>query len=288
MVSIWQLRDLGLTDSQIKSAVSAHRIHRVLRGVYAVGHPGIGRWGALQAAVLACGTDAVISHGSAAALLELAEKAPVLTHVIGTGERGRGIPRIRWHRVPAPGPDEVISREGIPCTTVSRTLVDLAGSVGTSTLRGLIEEAAVQRSLDVPAIDRILSRRRRRGAPALRALLAPWRSAGEDQPAVRSRLEARLWPMLVESGVPLPRTNEKLDLDGVRLEVDFLWSDARLVVETDGAATHGTMPAFGRDRWRDQLLQAAGYRVMRVTWDQLRDEPDHVLDRICSALERVT
>ena len=285
MVSVWQLRDLGLSETQVKWAVSARRIHSVLRGVYAVGHPGIGRWGGMQAAVLACGTEAVISHGSAAALLGLTEKMPVLIHVISPGEAGRGIPRIRWHRVPPPGPDEVTSRHGIPCTTVARTLVDLAGSVGTSTLRRVIEEAAVQRSLDVPAVDRILSRRRRRGAPRLRALLAPWQIAAEGPPKLRSSLEARLWRHLVEHGLPLPSSNVTLVLEGASLEVDFLWSEAWLVVETDGAATHRTAPAFHRDRWRDQQLVAAGYRVLRVTWDQLADEPEGVMARIRLALE---
>ena len=102
---------------------------------------------------------------------------------------------------------------------------------------------------------------------------------------LRSRLEARLYPQLVEWGLALPRTNQTLCLDGVRIEVDFLWTEQRLVVETDGAASHGTMAAFRRDRWRDQLLVAAGFRVIRVTWDQLADEPEGVLARIRRALE---
>ena len=77
-----------------------------------------------------------------------------------------------------------------------------------------------------------------------------------------------------------------LSLEGNKIEVDFLWSEHRLVVETDGEEAHATRPAFQRDRWRDQLLQAAGYRVMRVTWRQLEREPEHVVGRICSALER--
>jgi very-short-patch-repair endonuclease len=77
-----------------------------------------------------------------------------------------------------------------------------------------------------------------------------------------------------------------LHLDGVGIEVDFLWSEAMLVVETDGAAIHGTPHVFGRDRWRDQLLVAAGYRVIRVTWDQLADEPEPLLARVLRILER--
>jgi very-short-patch-repair endonuclease len=284
VVSRSQLRALGLSDGQVTYATEVGFLTPLFRGTFAVGHTALGNLGPMQAAVLACGPRTLVSHGSAAALLGLSERPPALIHVISAGERGRGIDGIRWHRVPVPGPDEATSRHGIPCTTVSRTLVDLAGSVGAATLRSLVEEAGVQRSLDVRAIDRVLSRRRRRGGPRLRRLLAPWRVAGEELPSLRSRLEAKLWPRLVERGIPLPQTNRRLDLDWARLEVDFLWAERRLVVETDGAETHATAPAFNRDRWRDQLLVAAGYRVIRVTWAQLEDEPRAVVDRILRIL----
>ena len=241
-----------MSEDQIENALQAARLLPVFRGAYAVGHPAIGQRGRMQAAILACGPGAAISHGSAASLLGLTERIPSLTHVIGPGERGREISGIRWHRVPLPNEDEVTFRDGIACTTASRTLVDLAGILGERSLRRLVEEAAVQRSLDVPAIDTILSRRRRRGAPRLRAVLSPWRTAGEDRPMLRSRLEARLYPQLVERGLALPRTNQTLCLDGVQIEVDFLWTEQRLVVETDGGASHATVTAFHRDRWRDQ------------------------------------
>lgn len=71
-----------------------------------------------------------------------------------------------------------------------------------------------------------------------------------------------------------------LQIDGKRFEVDLLWGRERLVIETDGEETHGTRIAFQRDRLRDQVLLAAGYRAARVTWSQLEDEPDAVVARI--------
>jgi very-short-patch-repair endonuclease len=260
-------------------------LHRVFRGTFAVGHPAVGRLGEMQAAVLACKCHAFISHGSAAELLQLTDRHQALIHLIGDSEAGRGIQDVRWHRHARLRADEVTVVKGIPCTAGARTLVDLAGVVGQRSLRGMVEEAAVQRSLDVGAIDRILSRGRRRGAPRLRALLAPWRAGGEDDALLRSRLEARLWAESADRGLARPRSNAIVELDGNRLEVDFVWDEARLVVEMDGAATHGTPTAFRRDRWRDQLLVAAGYRVIRVTWDQMRDEPDAVIARITQALQ---
>jgi very-short-patch-repair endonuclease len=85
---------------------------------------------------------------------------------------------------------------------------------------------------------------------------------------------------LLERGLPRPETNVKLNLDGTCVEIDLLWAEQRLAVETDGEETHGTPPAFQRDRWRDQVLLANGYRVSRVTWDQMDAEPEAVFSRV--------
>ncbi len=239
----------------------------------------------MLAAVLACEEGTVLSHGSAAELLGLWDKQLPTMEVIPPDWSGRKIPGIRWHRVRLPLPDEIEVRDGVRCTTVSRTIVDMAGHSGWSQLRRLVEQAAVMRQLDVEEIDLVLSRGRRLGAPRLRTILAPWRGTAEPRPVLRSRLEARLLPRLIEEGLPAPRTNVKLRIDGRVLEVDMLWERQRLAIETDGEETHGTSAAFQRDRWRDQLLVAAGYRTSRVTWAQVRDEPSAVINRIARMLK---
>ena len=240
----------------------------------------------MLAAALACGDRAVISHGSAAELIGLWDKRLALIDVIPPNWSGREIQGIRWHRVRLPEGSEVEVRDGITCTSPARTIVDMAGRSGWASLRGLVEQAAILRQLDVDEIDRILAQGRRLGAPRLRAVLAPWRT-GEDEPAprLRSRLEARLFARLVEEGLPRPRCNVRLRIEGRFLEVDLLWEEQWLAIETDGEETHGTRVAFQRDRRRDQLLIAAGYRTARVTWEQVRDEPDDVVDRIARMLK---
>ncbi len=227
----------------------------------------------------------MISHGSAAELIGLWDKQLPMVDVIPPNWSGRKIADIRWHHVRLPLPDEIEVRDGIPCTTTSRTLVDMAGRTGWSSLRRLVEQAAVMRQLDVDEIDLVLSRGRRRGAPRLRTILTPWRSTAEPRPPLRSRLEARLLPRLIEEGLPAPRTNVKLRIDDNTVEVDLLWDRERLAIETDGEETHGTPVAFQHDRWRDQLLVAAGYRTARVTWAQVRDEPKAVVGRISRMLK---
>ncbi|MGH2975858.1 MAG: DUF559 domain-containing protein [Solirubrobacterales bacterium] len=239
----------------------------------------------MLAAVFACDRGTVLSHGSAAELLGLWDKQLPVVEVIPPDWSGRKIDGIRWHRVRLPLPGEVVVRDEIPCTTVSRTIVDMAGRSGWVQLRRLVEQAAILRLLDVEEIDLVLSRGRRHGAPRLRTILAPWRNTAESHPRLRSRLEARLLPLLVEEGLPAPCTNVKLHMDGHTLEVDLLWEQERLAIETDGEETHGTRAAFQRDRWRDQLLVAAGYRTARVTWAQVRDEPNAVVSRITRMLK---
>ena len=80
--------------------------------------------------------------------------------------------------------------------------------------------------------------------------------------------------------MPRPRVNAR----ACGFEVDFLWPDAGLVVEFDGGTFHRHPRAFERDRKRDQILVAAGYRVIRVTWRQLQEEPMAVMVRIGQAL----
>ena len=240
----------------------------------------------MLAAVLASGEGAVLSHGSAAELLGLWDKRAGCIDVIVPRRAGRKIDGIRWHNVLRPSSAEIAVRDGIPCTTVSRTLVDMAGRTGPVALRRLVEQAAVMRQLDVAEVDRILARGRRRGARWLRGALQPWRAADEWKPRLRSPLEARLLQALLSAGLPPPQCNVRMRVDGEPVEIDLLWEEQRLAVETDGEETHGTPVAFERDRRRDQLLGAAGYRVARVTWRQAEDETAAVVARIKRMIEQ--
>jgi very-short-patch-repair endonuclease len=285
IVTRGQLRELGLGDWAISDRIASGYLLPVFPGTFAVGHRAISREGWLHAGVLACNEGTVLSHGSAAELLGLWDKALPVVHVIPPDWSGRKIDRIRWHRVRLPLPDEIEVRDGIRCTSISRTIVDMAGESGWTRLRGLVEQAAILRKLEVDEIDLVLSRGRRRGAPRLRSILSDWRTTSEPQPRLRSRLEARLFPLLVKEGLPVPRSNAKLKLDGQTFEIDLFWQQERLAIETDGEQTHGTAAAFERDRRRDQILVAAGYRTARVTWMQVRDEPNAVLQRITRMLK---
>lgn len=284
-----QLRDCGVTDASIANAVASGYLHPTFRGVFSIGHPSRGARAQMLAAVLACGEGSVVSHLSAAALLGLRDHAPLVIDVIAPGEAGRGIDGIRRHHVAPPREIEAGTCEGIPCTSPSRTVVDLAGTLGESPLRRLVERAAVLRVLDIPSIEGSMAGARRRGAPLLRTILNDWRtdggkgdpiSQGRTQPRLRSDLEARLLALVAAEGLPRPVCNRPIEVGGQRLEVDFLWPAQKVVIETDGRHVHDNPVGFERDRLRDRALQMDGYRVVRFTHSQVSREPKAVASAI--------
>lgn len=274
-----------MSDEAIKTAIHAGRLHRVFRGVYAVGHAKIGARGQMRAAALACGPGAVVSHRSAAFLLGLLDRAPVVVDVIVPGQRGRRIDGIKAHRAPALPASQAGTVDGIPCTSPARTIVDLAGAVSARTLRSAFERAAAKRILDLAAIE-AASRPGARGAGELRKLVAHWRRAAPlaKTSRLKSPLEAMVMPLLVQRDFPTPRANAPVDLVEGRIEVDFLWDEQRFVLEADSRDFHGTEVAFERDRWRDRELMRVGYSTLRVTKLQAETEPEAVADAIAVRL----
>ncbi|HET7417217.1 MAG TPA: DUF559 domain-containing protein [Solirubrobacterales bacterium] len=239
-----------------------------------------------MAASLACGQGAVVSHRSAASLLRLIDEGPVVIDVIAPPSRGRKIDGIRFHRVRPPRRDEVGTVDGIPCTGPARTLVDLAGTVGSWTLGSAFERAAQRQMLDIAAIETSIDPRRR-GMKALLALIDKWRGAAplaKTRGKLKSVLEAKVLPLLPRDLSP-PLINAPVQLANGRIEVDFLWPDHRFALEADSRDFHATHIAFERDRWRDRELLRAGYTVLRVTHRQAEREPAAIAEAITSRIK---
>jgi very-short-patch-repair endonuclease len=278
LISLEQLRKLGMSKDAASKRVSAGRLYRVHEGVFAVRLPLLSKDGWHLAAVLACGPGAVLSHRSAAALWGLREESGAPIDVTAPNRRGRIPAGIRAHRDGSLQEADRTELHGIPCTSAARTLLDLAGEVPVWELRKAISEAEVLRILDHGALWRLIKRRKgRRGVARLRALL------DEIQPETkrtRSELERRFLRLCGRARLPKPEVNPLLDLDDVQLRPDFLWRDAKLIVETDGLRYHGTASAQRRDSWREQRLQLAGWRVSRCTWTQVEQEPHQLAGRI--------
>jgi very-short-patch-repair endonuclease/predicted transcriptional regulator of viral defense system len=279
-----QLLDAGLTSRMVSLRIEQQRLQRIHRGVYVMG-PVMAPFAREMAAVLACGSGAVLSHRSSAALRELirptSASAPVDVTVLGRTAAHR--PGIRARSTLRFDPGETIHWSGIPMTTPARTLVDLAADLGRTGMSRELEQAvsqALRRALTTAAelLSLIARHPRRHGIRLLRALVED----GTAPVLTRSEAEELLLALVRRARLPTPTVN--VPIGGH--EVDFGWTAERLVVEVDGHAYHSARSRFESDRRRDADLAAAGFRVIRVTWHQLTRESQVVLARIAMALGR--
>ena len=268
-----QLLAFGLTDQSIGRRVVHGQLHRVHQGVYAVGRPTLTLHGRFSAAVLSCGPGAALSHVAAGVLLGvLKERGPRIDVTVpgSGGRRRRGAVII--HRAALPDAD-VTTKHGIPVTTPARTFVDLADLLARRGLERGLDEAAYLR-LDLSDLK---PRPGRRGSGVLTSVL---QSHAPGTTRTRSDLEERMLTLCESFRLPTPEVNTSIE----GYEVDFVWGEQKLIVETDGWRAHGTRTAFERDRRRDADLLAAGWRVLRISYERLEREPAWVAERIARAL----
>jgi hypothetical protein len=220
--------------------------------------------------VLACGLDALASHQTAAALLGIRATSRALIDVT-TARSRHGQRGIKVHRVRRLHPEDRTIVDGIPVTSVARTLLDLAEVVPLRQLKRAFEEAEKLRLLDLRALERLCARSRgRRGVKALRRVMAEY----VEPPITRAESERVLIDICDAAGIPRPQMNVIV----AGHEVDGLYERERLVIEIDSRTHHLTTEAFEEDRRRDADLMLAGYRVVRITWRRLRDEPHAVAE----------
>jgi very-short-patch-repair endonuclease len=261
VVSLAQLRASGLTYEAVRSRMRAGRLHRLHQGVYAVGHTVLKREGRWLAAVLACGEGAVLSHRGAAAHWGLLQSEATRTDVTAPRRRA-GDAKIHLHRARSLIARDTTTRQGIPITSVARTLLDLAATVRADRLERALAQAQHLELYDHRAIEDVLARANgHRGASALEEATAL------DPKLTASDWEIRLLKLVRAAGLPEPQVNFPLDApDYGECKPDFHWPSHQLIVETDGWQSHKTRAAFERDRAKDAALTAAGYRVVRFTW----------------------
>jgi very-short-patch-repair endonuclease len=278
-VDIDDLRELGLTDAAIQHRIRRGLLHPVHRGVYAVGHSILGIEGRWHAAVRACGPGAVLSHRAAAELHGLVERRGGTIDITVNGRPGKR-PGIRTHEAAVLADADRTQVDGIPVTTVARTLIDLAAAEPRS-VESAMGRAERRGLLDLDALDGAIARARgRRGVGRLRALRAEFRPTAEF---IRSELERRFLALCRKHDLPRPKANLWITVPGDGFEVDFCWPAPRLIVETD-SGWHDDTLSRRRDHRRDRLLTAAGWRVVRVRWADVVDTPARTAARIRALL----
>lgn len=273
-----QLKDLGYSNASIERAVASGRLHMWHRSVFAVGHQGLSPHGLCMAAVLFRGAGTLISFQSAAWLWGLERKLEIPVHV-SVRWRGHAQGAIGLHHCPALRDGDFAKTEGLPVTSVARTLLDYAWTAKRYRLEGAIDRADRLDPLDLEAIDRILDEvRGHRGNRRLRKALTIY----HEQGFTRSGGEKRMLAALADAGVRRPAVN--IHVEGY--ELDFFWEEERLAVELDSWEYHRTRRSFEEDRGRQDDLAMADIETIRVTGTRLRREPRKVAMRVAAHLDR--
>jgi predicted transcriptional regulator of viral defense system len=281
VVSIRQLQQLlGYSRVAVRRLVESGHLHRLGNGVYAVGHSNLSPHGECLAAVLAVGPGALLSHYSAGWLWGLWAGSPQSIHVTTIVSRHHRTPKgIARHRARNLDDVDRAMVDGIPVTSVARTLLDLAWMLRSDQIARVLARAEDLKLLDLDAIHAVIERNRgHHGAKRLRHALAIY-----ERPIwARSEFERRFVEHLVAFGLPRPATG----WNEVGHELDVYWPELDFGIELDTWETHGTRHAFERDHERDLDFAFAEVETIRVSDHQFRREPDAIAAKIASLLDR--
>lgn len=277
----WQLRKLGFSPGQTRGLVKRGHLHRLHRGVYAVGHRRLTTRGRWMAAVLSAGPDAVLSHRAAIALWDLRPVPSGPIDVTVPGRRRKSHAGVRIHNVRALHPDDRTVTDGIPVTSPHRALLDYAEVAQFQQLRLALDAGDRRDLLDGREFEALYDRARgRRGVKPLKAAVAELRGSA---PWTQSELERRFLALIRERGLPEPQTN--VFVHGFL--VDVWWAHARLVVELDGYEFHKGRRKFNSDRVQDTKLQLANCMSIRVTQARIELNPEALMDDVVRGLRRL-
>jgi hypothetical protein len=281
VLSIRQLEQrLGFSHQAVGRAVAAGRLHRIHRGVYAVGHTELSLRGECLAAVLAVGPGALLSYHSAGWLWGLWSGSPKPIHVTAVVPRHHPTPEgITRHRARNLVDEDRALVDGIPVTSVARTQLDLAWKLRRDRLPRLLARTEELRLLDLAATDAVLARNRGHlGAKRLRRALSIY----EPPIWTRSEFERRFVESLVAAGLPRPVTG----WNEVGHEIDVYWPERRFGIELDAYETHGTRHAFEADHQRDLDFALAEIETRRVSERQFQRDPDGIVALVATLLAR--
>ena len=258
-------------------------------GVYDLGSDALSQEGSLMAGALAGGPGAVLSHRTAGALWGITDAGPrvEVTRAFGlepvTGlAPGCRIPGLRIRRTRSLPASEMVRRSGIPAMSLERTLLSLASVLTKRRLESAFAAARRTGELDPAALDRTLDRGPGcKGIGVLRNLVA---RSSDLEARTKSVLEERFLALCKRAIIPKPSV--KTRVEGV--EGDCCWPQHMLIVELDGFKYHSDPLAFARDRSRDASLMLGGYRVLRLTYEQVSEKPGWVVETVTRLLDRVS
>jgi predicted transcriptional regulator of viral defense system/very-short-patch-repair endonuclease len=269
-ITVAQLRRCGLGDSGVRRRAARGLLHRLHRGVYVPGHRRLPPLGRVAAAVLASGPDAVASHLTGARLYGTRSDSQTLVDVTVGSRTGRRHTGVISHSAATIRPQDITVVDGIPVTSIARTLLDCAPILGRRGTEKMVADAERLQLFNLVAVEEILAHvPGHAGAAILRAAVA---DAAGARGHTASCAEDALLVAFRAAGLPEPECNAAIQLDdGSFVFADFLWREACLVAEADPRGTHDRTASYRSDRRRDRALDRVGLETMRFSDEDLRD-----------------
>ena len=277
----WQAVDAGVTDDHLRRACERGVIERVVLGVYRVaGSPDNWRQ-RLMIAVLAAGEGAAVSRRAAAALWRIPGYAEGIVETTQTRRPSRRHPYGVEHSSRYLPPEHITVVDGIPVTTIERTVMDLAATVGRKRAQWLVKTLCSMKLTTIGKIAAMVAEMAKPGRKGIRLLRAILAEVDDGTPLEASELEKLVLAVIKAAGLPLP--DREVEVGGTTAPVgriDFLYRQARIVIEADSKAWHDGWVATEADQRRDKKLIAAGYYVVRTNWREIVNEPELFTDAL--------
>ena len=279
IVSHAQLVAAGCKPHVIARWVRVGRLQVVFHGVYSVVQGELPPLAREQAALLACGERAFLTHHTAAAVWGLRRWLPLEVEVSVVGRECSSRKGIRVHRIKAIDERELRRHEGLWVSSPARAILEISATLPLGEIARAIDAGLAERVLTRLELDAVLARHRgRRGAGRLAEVLA----GGGGTTITRSEAERRFQRLIRDAGLPMPDVNQPLG----RWELDFMWRKERLVVEIDGYRFHSGPASFHRDHEKDLAVRAADLDLLRFTRDHVVKQPSMVVATVAGELAR--
>jgi very-short-patch-repair endonuclease len=293
-----QATDVGMTREQLRRRREKGQIDALARNVfaYAGSPPTFPR--ALWAGLLDAGEGSAASHRAAAQLHQVPGFNRSIVDITQVRAEHRRTELATVHQTFCLPTDHITTVQGVPATTLARTIFDLAAwsspkrivhgwpHVPLGRVARTLDLAQRELAFDLDRLDEVLEDMARHGTPGVQIvrMLLDERSTGYN--STDTALERLLLDVLRRFGAPLPDTQAVIGGDLPVGRVDFWFRGTRIVIEADSRKYHLRLTSHDDDLLRDQKLIAAGFIPIRVTWKQLRDDPAGFVARVLAALER--
>lgn len=286
LITLGQLRSLDVSEHQLRLRVGDGRLERVNVGVFRIAATPESWEQRVQAATLAAGPEASAARRTAARLHDLSGAWFERVEVV--------VPR--WHRRHISDGSiiestdlrstDIVDVEGIPTTSVRRTLIDCAAKVGPDRLMRMADDAVRRRLTTYESVlDRFvqIARRGRPGVVSTRALL----EARLGVEIGSNDFEKMVLDVVARFGLPAPVTQHPVIIDEKKYYLDLAWPEVKRFVECDGWDAHGTPRVMDLDFRRQNQLVLAGWQPLRFAWRTVQNEPAIVAQEIRASLAGV-